>query len=466
VNDHVPPYPEPLDEPPSLLRRVWEGQSCPLPLFTKRMYRMRLGESSTFIGRKRYMVVEPSLVKQILGNRDDAYPKSHTVWRLLHAVIGNSIFVSNGAVWRRQRRLLEPAFGATRTKESFPRMLSAVEAMRQRLDSIESGTVFDIETEMTHVTADVIFRTICSVPITQRGAYETYKAFLDYQRLAFGDLFFYVVGTPPMLSPRWWRSRLAARRIRNVIDPVVRGRYESWQRGEPDPEDDILSALLKAVDPETGVPMNFEFKELVEQIAMLFLAGHETSAAALSWALYLLAANPAIQERLHAEAVSVLREGAPQFADMRRLVLARNVFRETLRLYPSVPFLARDATRTETMRNKLVRKGSILIVSPWLSHRNERLWSRPDVFDPDRFERGDEDDSVRAAYFPFSSGPRVCLGAAFALQEGILVLATIARDFHLATVENDVPMPLARLTLRSRNGIRLRITRRQAAGAT
>ncbi len=461
AQDFVPPYPKPLAEKPGWWRLWREGQRCPLRVFTGSAYRMKLGESG-FLSRKRYLLVEPSLVKKVLEDREGIYPKSVLVRRMLYPVIGNSIFVSNGDVWQRQRRLLEPAFAQTRIQAVFERMNEAVDDMIARISTVRDGEVFDVEPEMTHVTADVIFRTICSVSLDQSGAKETYEAFLEYQARAYGDMLLGLLRMPTFLSPRWWRAKKAARRIRAVMDPMVRHRYDMHARGEHGGYNDILSAMLNATDTQSGEHLHFEYDELVEQIAMLFLAGHETSAAALSWALYLIAAHPEIQERMYRETVDVLGTRAPQFSDMRRLALTRNVFRETLRLYPSVPFFARDATRTEIMRKKVIKPGSILLLCPWLSHRSEIMWQKPHVFDPDRFEREETQESVRDAYFPFSFGPRVCLGAAFALQEATLILAAIVRDFHLETIADDTPEPVARATLRSSGGTRLRITRRAA----
>jgi len=462
VSDFIPPFPPPLDKRPTLWDLATKGQRCPLSVLTKRTYRMKLGESR-FFGRKRYLVVEPQLVKQIINERDGKYPKSNLMWRAFSPVIGNSILVSNGETWKRQRKLLEPAFTAARIQDAFPRMLGPAQDMIKRLASHTHGALFDVEPEMTHVTADVILRTICSVSMDEARARETYDAFLAYQRIAYGDLFLGMALLPAFLSPRWWKAKRAAKRVRAVLDPLIRARYEAHARGERDEYGDMLSALLNAADPETGAPLRFEYNELVEQIAMMFLAGHETSAAGLSWAVWLIAACPDIQQRLHEEAREVLGEEEPRFEHMRKLTFTRDIFRESLRLYPSVPFFARDATCDEQMRDKIIKAGSILMLSPWLSQRNENMWDNAHAFDPDRFSRPETQECLRNnAYLPFSFGPRGCLGAAFAMQEAILILACIARDYRLEIIQGDTPMPVANATLRSRDGIRTRIYKRSA----
>ncbi len=193
---------------------------------------------------------------------------------------------------------------------------------------------------------------------------------------------------------------------------------------------------------------------------MLFLAGHETSATALAWSLYLMASCPHIQERVHAEAAAVYGARTPQFADMRRLPLTRDVFRESMRLYPPVAFLARDAIQTEKMLTRTVEPGSVVFVSPWLMHRHATHWDRPDAFDPDRFETPGGQEALKCAYLPFSMGPRVCAGAAFALQEAVLLLSVLAQRYRFLPTPGHVPEPVARLTLRSANGIPLIVEKR------
>jgi cytochrome P450 len=463
-DDYTPPYPKPLDDESSLWQYIVKAQVCPLRVLTRRSYRMKMGVvARMFFGKKRFLLVDPPLVRRVLQDPEKIYPKSEIIWRMLALVIGNSIFVSNGEVWARQRKLLEPAFSETRVSRSFAKMRDAVNAMMVRLDEVPDGSVIDMEPVMTHVTADIIFRTICSVTMSEEEAFATFEAFKKYQQLSYKDMGLGFAGIPNVLSPRWWRAKKAAARIREIMDPMVRERYRRHRAGEPDEHQDILSALFAARSPETGEPMNFDYSELVEQIAMLFLAGHETSAAALSWSLYLMAATPHFQERVHEEAIRQYggREIEPR--DIKALSFCRDVFRETLRLYPSVPFLARDATKDEDMRDKHISPGDTLLLSPWLSHRNERIWDKPQVFDPDRYSRAETQKSVQDAYFPFSAGPRVCLGAAFAMQEAALVLSAILSRFRLETVSGLEPAPVARLTLRAEDGIKVRIFRRESA---
>jgi cytochrome P450 len=211
-------------------------------------------------------------------------------------------------------------------------------------------------------------------------------------------------------------------------------------------------------DPVSGTC--FDAAELLDQVSMLFLAGHETSAASLAWTLYLMANCPHIQDRMRAEVDTVLGDRRPEFSDMKKLELTRDTFREGLRMYPPVAFVGRDSTRPEQMKNRKVPEGAVVFISAWLMHRHQVLWDRPDEFDPDRFATEAGRESTRCAYMPFSMGPRVCPGAAFALQEATLMLAELTRRFRLSPTPGQTPDPIARLTLRSSNGVPLIVQNR------
>ena len=213
--------------------------------------------------------------------------------------------------------------------------------------------------------------------------------------------------------------------------------------------DDLATRIMTTVDPETG--HTFTVDEMVDQVAIFFLAGHETSASALAWALYLCAADPKWQTAIAAEAADVT---SPK--EVKRLTTSRVVFRETLRLYPPVPMMVREASTPETFRKRAIPKAAQLVLSLWHLHRHTRLWDDPDVFDPSRWQRPESKQSIRDAYLPFSTGPRVCPGAGFAMAEGPLLLAMLLRAITLSPVTGKTPQPVAHLTVRAKDGIWLK----------
>jgi cytochrome P450 len=312
------------------------------------------------------------------------------------------------------------------------------------------------------VTADVIFRTIFSTPLDGQDAQSIFRAFAKYQAMAPRLILPAAFGVSWLVMP-WdrWRSRRAAREIRSRLENLVRPRYEAFRGGAAHPSVDILAAFLDARDPATNEP--FGFDELVDQVAMLFLAGHETSASALTWASYLLAHSPEIQDRMHMEIQEALGDRVPTASDMKQLTLTWNVFKEALRLFPPVGFIAREAQESCPMRDKQVPRGATVVVAPWLIQRHRALWSSPDEFDPDRYAGDGSRESLRQGYLPFGMGPRVCMGAAFALQEAALILSTMVRNYRIEPVPGHVPMPVGRLTIRSANGLPLILRRRSNA---
>ena len=433
----------------------------------ERSYRMKMGEVH-FPGVDLYMVNEPSLVRQVLVADAAQFPKNELMGDALRPLLGDSIFTTNGSQWQRQRAMMEPAFAQARVHVAFPVMRAATEDMLKRLAALPDGAEHDVEIEMTHVTADIIFRTIFSVPMEGPDAHRVFESFARYQALAPRLILPSVFGMRWLVFP--WdvlRSRRAAGEIRTLLADLVRPRFEAHRGGCTQAHTDILEAFLQARDPVTGDAFGFE--ELVNQVAMLFLAGHETSASALTWALYLVAKSPDVQTRMHAEVMALESTTNPDkpvdASEMKSLELTWNVFRETLRLFPPVGFIARESAQTCPMRDKTVGKGASVVVSPWLIHRHRDLWDDPDAFNPDRYANDASRESLRNAYLPFSMGPRVCMGAAFALQEAVLILSSMARHYALEAVPGHVPQPVGRLTIRSENGVRLRLHRRPVAEA-
>jgi cytochrome P450 len=453
----IGPMPVIRKKRPSPLTRIIKGRHSSLDVLFERSYSMKMGEF-TGIRRRFYFLTQPDIVNRILGEDVERYPKSDLMGTILYQILGNGVFVSNGEVWKRQRRMMNPAFEFARISEVFPLMMQAAEAMKERLDKVADGREVAMDFEMTHVTADIIFRTIFSEPIPPEDAESIFDAFNNYQELAYIHGVWNMAGLPQALSIPRLRAIKHARNIRGPLARMVRKRFELLEADPESKPQDILQSLIEARD---GDGSKFTEKELIDQIAVMFLAGHETSASALSWALYLVAQDRDIQDRMHAETeLAFGQEGGLQPRHFKFLKLTRDVFRETLRLYPPVSFVPRDVTVPETMRDKKLKKGSAIFISLWLMQRHREIWKNPDMFDPDRFSRDDEKEAIRSAYMPFSQGPRVCLGASFALQEAAIILSMITHHYEIAPVEGHVPKPVARLTLRSENGIRLRLRKR------
>ena len=436
------------------LLSIWRGD---MGIFPRKFYRGKLLRIPT-LGKPRWFVNDPDIVRQVLVRNQKNYPKHAVMKRLLKPLLGGSIFVTNGKTWERQRRMVNPALELSKLKVLYPIMLSAIEDLQERLRSKDYCKDWDVDAEMTHVTADVIFRTIFSRAIELESADKIFSAFSAYQQHIPKFMMLEVLGLSQFLLPfKRRQARKNASLIRRELEPLIRNRQELLKT-EQGP-DDLLTSLIRAKDPETGKV--FSAIDLVDEIAFFFLAGHETSASGLSWCLYLIANDQTYLARIQAELDEVLEGRSPAFADLRKLEVTRNAFREALRLYPPVSFYIREAIKEDTLRDKKVCPHSQVIVSPWLIHRHEEWWDEPDMFDPDRFARDECKHAVRGAYLPFNAGPRICSGAGFAQQEAVLILATVLQSYTIKPHPTHVPEPVGQLTLRSRNGMRLFIEPRE-----
>ena len=449
---NLPPKPPARPDRVSLWRYAKLFREDILSAQPARLYRAWMAEFKTPFFRS-YLMNQPELVKTVLKDRPDDFPKSDRIGEGLRPLLGNSVFLTNGETWKRQRRIIDPAFEGGRLRETFPAMWDAAEAAAKRLEG-QAGQVVEIEAETSHAAADVIFRTLFSLPIEHEVARAVFDEFRNYQRsqpiLNLGALL-----PLPRWMPRLFRkdTRASAARIRALITDLTRERMAQINAGSA--PDDLATKIMTQADPETGE--RFDTEEMVDQVAIFFLAGHETSASALAWALYLMATHPEWQERLAEEAQAL---ETCDFAVMSKLKLSRDVFRETLRLYPPVPMMVRENSCPERFRDRDVKKGAQLVLSPWHLHRHERLWDNPDGFDPTRWQTENGKQCQREAFIPFSAGPRVCTGAGFAMVEGPLILSRILRDFRVTAQPNRVPVPVAHLTVRSDKGIWLALSRR------
>ncbi|EEW23998.1 cytochrome P450 [Rhodobacter ferrooxidans] len=449
----IPPKPLARPDRVSLRRYLQLFRADILSAQPARLYRAWMAEFRTPFFRS-YMCNDPALVDLVLKERPGDFPKSDRIREGLKPLLGESVFITNGATWERQRRIIDPAFEGGRLRDTFPAMWDAGVAAVERLRGLADGQPIEIEAQTSHAAADVIFRTLFSIPIEHAVAGAVFSEFREHQRAQ------PIVNIGAILPlPRWFprfhsrRTKATATRIRALIASLTTERAAAIAAGKA--PDDLATKIMTTVDPVSGE--TFETAEMVDQVAIFFLAGHETSASALAWALYLLALYPEWQDRLAAEADEMIGPEIPYFSIVNKLRVARAVFREAMRLYPPVPMMVRESTCPETFRGRDIAPGAQIVISPWHLHRHERIWDRPDEFDPDRFDTENGRAGLRSAYIPFSVGQRVCPGSSFAMAEGPLLLALLLKAFRFERVEGRDPVPVAHLTVRAKDGIWLRL---------
>ena len=527
-----PIWPQPQSFTANLLKRFSRGLGSWFGLLNEWDFRIGIG-STNVLGLEMVLVNRPDLVRQVLVEEPEAFPKHpYTQW-ILEPLIGQGLFAVNGAEWQRQRRLVDQALQVTQLRRVFPLMQGAVQTMLERLESQmaaasggrapglgagqedqagqgkpghgkEAQLYFDAQEAMSLVTADVIVRTILSRPLDPCEARTIFAAFARYQRRAS-----LVMVLRFLRLPKPWLQRLLgadAGLIRSWIAAAIneRSRSQPGLATGTNPvagHQDLLAALERAQDrpatppsrgpaqaaegpaeppddPQAGMAESsggFSQDELVDQVCVLFLAGHETSASALAMACYLLARYPEAQARFARE-IEQVRGGSPSpesapsphrpldYEDLRSLPYGAALLQETLRLYPPLSFFIRESQAASQLGESRCPMGALLAISPWVIQRHEQHWSEPNRFRPERFLADQASDAdkqwARDAFLPFGLGPRKCPGAAFALQEALLVLAELVSRYELLDEPGQEPELVGNLTLRSRNGVQLRLRRR------
>ena len=388
-------------------------------------------------------VTGPQMLKTLLLDEREKFEKRAQI-RLLAPLLGRGILTSEGADWKWQRQAAAPMFRHAELAGFVPAFVAAT---RRLLAGWRDGQTRAIERDMTQVTFDVIAATLLpSADPRMPGAIEASTG--RFQRAgAWGQL--YAVANLPRWLPQPGRAGMAqsVRALRSAALAVVRER-----RAAAAPRDDLLARLMAARDPETGQRMNDE--QLVDNLLTFYLAGHETTAKALTWTLYLLARSPQWAARLEQEIAQVAGTADIGAAHVERLVLTQQVIKESMRLYPPVPLMTRQAVTDTVLGGHAIKAGTSLVMPIYAIHRHARRWHEPDAFDPERFAPDREQALPRYQYLPFGAGPRICIGMAFALLEATAILATLLQRARFAPTAHE-PAPVARVTLVPRGGMPL-----------
>jgi cytochrome P450 len=427
----------------------------PLGALPAAVYREDIVER-TMGGTRFAWIAEPAAVKTVLLDEHENFPKTNQI-RILGPLLGRGLLTSEGAEWRWQRQASAPLFRQQDLLGMVDPMVAAAEDLvqRWRREAAAGSTACrPIDADMSKVTLDVISRTL--LPSADGTVVPAIEA--DAGRFQQGSAWavLYVLARLPDGLPRPGRRKaeVAARLLRDAVRALIEER-----RAEPAPPDDLMTRLMRARDPETGQAMTDE--RLVDNLLTFYLAGHETTAKALTWTLYLLARAPAWADAIAAEADEVSGGGAIGAAHVDRLLVTRRVLKEAMRLYPPAPQMSRTAREATRLAGRPIAAGTQVIVPIYALHRHEKRWQQPEVFDPDRFLPDKEAAISRYQYMPFGAGPRICIGAAFALVEATVILATLARAARFSVVSGAMPEPLARVTLVPKGGLSLRVEMRR-----
>lgn len=437
------------------LSAIVVGRSNLLDLWPEHAYRVQT-MSFKMVNQPYFLCNSPDSVRQVFLDKHDQYDrKSPQMRRALEPLLGDGLFVSDGALWKERRAYCAPAFESELLPDFASVMTEAAHELAEHWAALPAGAEVDVLNEMARLTARIIGRTIFGDDTGDDDAAQVVQGFSEYQKSIEQMRIAESFGLPSMgwlSNPlQHWRTRDSSIKVHEVIDRII----ERQRANPPSGRFTLMSMFLEGKGAAAGgCPLGATAAR--NEAIVMFMAGHETTANTLAWAWYLLDRSPRVREALQHELDTVLQGRAPTLDDVPRLPYVRAVFEETLRLYPPVPVLSRQARSEDTIRGKPVAKDCIMLVVPWLLHRHTLYWEMPDHFIPERFMPGHPRPD-KFIYVPFSVGHRVCLGLRFGLTEGILCLATLAQRFevHIApqhTVDID-----CRLTLRPKGGLPVRL---------
>jgi len=403
----------------------------------------------------RVWVSAPALIKAVLLDERDKFRKIQQI-KLLSPLLGKGILTSEGADWKWQRQASAPMFRPQELIGFVPAFVRAAEAAIARWRAGGVGAVHPIDEDMTRATFDVIASTL--LPSTdERFGRTVQDSILTLQRYGGWDIMFASLNVPRWVpKPGMFDEPRAVLRLRTLVMGLMRELREK-RRASPGP-DDLMSRLIAARDPETGRAMDDE--QLVDNLLTFYLAGHETTAKALTWTLYLLSRSPAWAGAL-ADEVARVAGGAPVRGEhIDKLVLTQQVLKESMRLYPPVPMMTRQAVADARIGERAIAKGTSVLMSIYAIHRHARRWERPHEFDPTRFAPSREASIPRYQYMPFGAGPRICIGMPFAMIEATAILATLLQHASFEWAGHEEPTPIARVTLLPKGGMPMRVALR------
>jgi cytochrome P450 len=405
-----------------------------------------------FAHRHIYLVSHPDAIEEILVTQAKHFIK-HFALRLNPLVLGRGLLTSDGDFWLKQRRLIQPIFLASRIKSYAPEMVAATERL---IAEWKPGEKRDIHAEMMRVTLDIAAKTLFGAEVGAQA--KDVAAAMEVFQANFLDRFNSLIPLPLWIpTPANLRMRRAVRQLDAILYRMIDQRRHTPSPSPSGQANDLLSLLLNARD-EHGGGMND--KQLRDEAMTLFLAGHETTALTLSWAWYLLAQAPAAEQKLLAEIDMVLAGRTPTADDWPKLKFAEMIALESMRLYSPAYVFGREAIDDCTIGGYHVPRGTTILMSQWVVHRDPRFWDEPDKFRPERWGEERVKTMPKFAYFPFGGGPRVCIGQQFAMMEMALILATIAQKFRFRLEPGATVTPWASFTLRPAPGIPGLIERR------
>jgi cytochrome P450 len=454
-----PPAPIPRTIPPSRFEIIRTVLKNPLELWGLPSYTWPW-IVTRFFGQTTIIANDPGLIRHVLVDNAANYEMSEIRQLVLRPILRDGLLTAEGPVWKRSRKAMAPVFTPRHARGFALQMREQSELFLARYQSDNAGLVRDIAVDMTELTYAILSETLFSGGIVSEQG--DFARDVDDLLHSMGRIDPFDLLRAPKWVPRLTRIRglSVLRKFRNLVKRTMDHRRDIIARDRSSAPDDFLTLLLELEGPD-----GLTSEEIEDNILTFIGAGHETTARALAWTLYCVANCPEIRNGMEAEIDSVLATGADPVDWLERMPLVRAAFEEAMRLYPPAPSINRDAVKDDRFvaaNGEVVEiaKGTTVLVMPWTLHRHELYWDRPRVFDPLRFMPGEREKIGRFQYLPFGAGPRVCIGATFALQEAVIALAVLMHRYRFDVTPQTKPWPVQKLTTQPAGGLPMRVTPR------
>ncbi|WP_409431869.1 cytochrome P450 [Litorimonas sp. RW-G-Af-16] len=445
----IPPHAQPLTGDESFAYATWKFLRNPIEGFGPMAYGQPIVSVPSF-GKKLHIITDPEGMNAVLSQDFKRFTKTAIDARILGPATKEGLLSVHGEQWKRQRKSVAPMFAKRHMSDLAPLITAS---MREFTDKLDTRPNIELNGAMAELTFDVLAKALLGDPQgldKNRLKSATRNVLTSAGTLRPDDLLPLPKWVPRPISPK---GASALRKLKKAADQLIAARKKEPQ------QNDLVSLLIHAEDTKTG--RGLSPKEQRDNLIGFFIAGHETTALTLTWALYLVGMHAPTAARIREEVLSVCGEGDITYDDMERLPFTRAVIDETMRLYPPAPMLNRECHEETEILGRKIEVGDTFLLCNYVMHRTERLWDNPLAFDPDRFMR---DPSLRAkgsAFMPFGAGPRICVGMAFALMEAVMALGTLVRDYDIEIPMGTFPRPLMTVTLRPEGGVPARLVRRE-----
>lgn len=455
MSEFIPPFPKRHEKDINPFQALYYAQHDLLSIWDEDSFKVEFMHRK-ILKQNVFIANSPDLVRYVfVENKDNYEQKSPQMKRALEPLLGDGLFISDGETWASRRKIQTPLFDSSHINMFSNTMISTIAEMVEDWGKKGEGAVLDVHPEMGKLTAEIIARTLFGEKLGSENSTAVVEAFAAYQSVVKQMALSNFLGLPdwfPNMNAKIGKARIAAKTIHNAVDAIIAKAEEGGHDGT------LVAELLKANQTESGVD-TMTRKQIRNELIVLFMAGHETTANVLAWTWYLISQVPEVAKKLHTELDEVLQGRVPQYEDVEKLVYTRAILDETMRLYPPVPILSRQALKEDEIRGKKVPAGSIMLIVPWLIQRHKKYWDKPDHFIPERFLPG-APKPIKFTYIPFSAGPRVCLGKNFGIIESVLSIAMLAQKFRLSMATEEKVEHECRLTLRPKGRLPMKISHR------